>query len=177
MVISLIGYRGTGKSTVGEQLANRLNWEFVDTDSEIERNAGKSIAAIFLEDGEPRFRELERNELGRQLNRERLVLSTGGGAILDDESRLGMSAAGPVVWLQASVEVIVDRLRSDDSTTANRPALTEDGIYEEVATVLSQREQLYAEAASLIIDTDQRGIDSIVDEIIAQLPDSGAMPS
>lgn len=169
MVITLIGYRGTGKSSVGEQLASRLNWGYVDTDREIEARSGKSIAKIFAEHGEPHFRDLESDELSRQLAKSELVISAGGGAILSDDSRQRMVQAGPVVWLQASVETIVDRLRSDESTESSRPSLTGDDIYAEVATMLAEREAKYAEPASLIINTDHRQIASIVDEIVAQL--------
>ncbi|MDB4733656.1 shikimate kinase [Planctomicrobium sp.] len=171
MVITLIGYRGTGKSSVGEHLASRLNWEYIDTDREIETQSGRSIADIFAENGEPYFRDLERNELARQLNGQDLVISAGGGAILSDDSRQRMVLAGPVIWLQASVETIVERLRSDESTSTSRPSLTGENIFAEVATVLEEREAKYAEPASLIINTDQREIASIVDEIIAQLGD------
>lgn len=174
MVITLIGYRGTGKSTVGSQLASRLNWDFVDTDLEIERTAGKSIAEIFAEDGEPRFRDLERDELQRQLAGNHVVVSVGGGAILDDQSRQNMAAAGPVVWLQATVETIVERLQEDETTATSRPSLTGGGIFAEVSEVLLQREPLYAEAASLTISTNHRNIDSIVDEILTQIPETGA---
>lgn len=173
MVVTLIGYRGTGKTTVGGQLAARLNWDFVDTDREIERQAGKSIAAIFAEDGEPRFRDLERHELEHQFLQQQRVVSAGGGAILDGTTRQRMVLAGPVVWLQASVETIVERLRRDESTASSRPSLTGEDIYQEVATVLGEREFLYAEPATLIINTDHRDITSIVDEIVAQLPDRG----
>ncbi len=169
MIITLIGYRGTGKSSVGAQLAARLNFDLVDTDREIEINAGKSIAEIFAEDGEPHFRDLEREELARQLALENIVISAGGGAILEPASRQAMKLAGPVVWLQASVETIVERLRSDESTATSRPSLTGEDIYNEVATVLAQREAYYAEPATLIINTDKRGITSIVDEIVSHL--------
>lgn len=173
MVITLIGYRGTGKSTVGMQLAARLDWDFVDSDQEIERIAGKSISEIFADNGEPRFRDLERDELQRQLIRQNIVVSAGGGAILDDQSRQRMSAAGPVVWLQATVETIVERLQGDASTASSRPSLTDGDIFDEVSDVLLQREPLYAAAASLIVSTDHREIDSIVEEIITQLPVDG----
>ena len=173
MVITLVGYRGTGKSSVGVQLASRLEWDVVDTDQEIERTAGKSIAEIFENDGEPHFRDLERDELQRQLVRENVVVSAGGGAILDGDSRHRMSDAGPVVWLQASVETIVERLQSDVSTASSRPSLTGSGIFDEVSDVLQQREPLYAEAASLSVSTDNRSVDSIVDEILTQLPLDG----
>ncbi|QDT34984.1 shikimate kinase [Thalassoglobus polymorphus] len=174
MVITLIGYRGTGKSSVGTQLAARMNYDLVDTDREIEKQAGKSIAEIFAEDGESRFRDLEREELLRQLALDKIVISAGGGAILDPISRQAMQGAGPVVWLQASVETIVERLRNDESTESSRPSLTGDDIFNEVATVLAQREADYAEPASIIINTDQRDFSSIVDEIISQLSTGGA---
>lgn len=173
MVISLIGYRATGKTTVGQQLAARLGWDFVDIDREIEQTAGKSIAAIFAEDGELRFRELEREELSRQLSRNSVVVSPGGGAILDEQSRERLRQAGPVIWLQAQVETIVRRLQQDATTTSSRPSLTGQGIVEEVASVLSQRSPLYTETASLMVDTEDRSITAIVDEIVSRVPAIG----
>lgn len=170
MVITLIGYRGTGKSTVGQLLAARLDWDFVDSDREIERQAGKSIAAIFTEDGEPHFRHLEREEINRQLHRDHVVLSAGGGAILDDLSRQQMPIAGPVVWLQASVETIVERISSDADTNDNRPSLTGQDVLNEVEQVLRERESKYAEAATIVIQTDGRDVTAIVDDIITHIP-------
>lgn len=170
MVITLIGYRGTGKSTVAAQLAARLDWEIVDSDAEIELRAGKSIKEIFSEDGEPHFRDLERGVLSELLHRDHIVISAGGGAILDDLTRQQMKQAGTVVWLQASVATIEERIGGDPSSTSRRPALQGGDAQSEVATVLAQREPLYAEASTLIISTDNREITSIVDEIVSQLP-------
>lgn len=178
MVITLIGYRGTGKTTVGAELAGRLEWECVDTDSLIEQRAGKSIAEIFAEEGEPRFRQLERTVLHEQLDRDRVVLSVGGGAILEEANRQAIRQAGPVVWLQASTETIVARITSDPSSDRQRPALTEqDDLRSEATLLLSRREPLYDETATIQIETDGRTPAAIVDEILAQLPFDGTAPT
>ncbi len=93
MVITLIGYRGTGKSTVGPQLAARLGWDFLDADPEIEKRAGKTIRQIFADSGEAEFRRLEVELLAEKLASERLVLAPGGGAILNESTRQRMRAA------------------------------------------------------------------------------------
>ncbi|WP_146510720.1 shikimate kinase AroL [Thalassoglobus neptunius] len=174
MVVTLIGYRATGKSTVGQLLASRLGWDFVDTDDQIVSVSGKSIAEIFREDGEPHFRELERQQLQRELSREHAVISSGGGAILNEQTRQLMRESGPVVWLSASVETIVERLKEDAASTGSRPSLTGEGLVEEVESVLRSRLPLYSEAASFVIETDERTVDEIVDEIMSQLgPESG----
>jgi len=170
MVITLIGYRGTGKSTVAEQLAARLNWEMVDSDDEIELRAGKSIQEIFAQDGEPHFRDLERGVLTELLHRDKIVVSAGGGAILDDLTRQRMRQAGPVVWLQASVATIEQRIGSDPSSSSRRPALQGSDAQSEVATILAQREPLYSDAATMFVLTDDRDVTAIVDEIVSQLP-------
>ncbi|MEW4490793.1 shikimate kinase AroL [Thalassoglobus sp. JC818] len=169
MVVTLIGYRATGKSTVGRLLASRLGWEFVDTDEQIVNVAGKSIAEIFRDDGEQDFRELERRQLQQELSRERVVISSGGGAILSPQTRRLMQESGPVVWLTAKVETIVQRLNEDSASTGSRPSLTGRGLVEEVESVLQTRFPLYSEAASFQIETDAQTAEQIVDEIMSHL--------
>lgn len=169
MVVTLIGYRATGKSAVGRALAARLGWDFADSDAEIIRSAGKSISEIFSEDGEPVFRNLERTTLAELLERERLVVASGGGAIENPETRTRMHLAGPVIWLQASVDTIVERLQSDAGSAGNRPSLTGREICQEVAEVLGRREPLYGEIATLSISTDHLSIDAIVEQLLSQL--------
>ncbi|MCA9014200.1 MAG: AAA family ATPase, partial [Planctomycetaceae bacterium] len=96
-VITLIGYRGSGKSSVAEPLAERLGFSWIDADDEIERVAGKSIATIFAEEGEPRFRQVEREVMQDLLGRDKLIIAAGGGAILNAETRREMREAGPVI--------------------------------------------------------------------------------
>ena len=156
MIISLIGYRGTGKSTVARPLAARLGWTAIDADDELERRAGRSIRDIFATDGEPEFRRLERETLVDLLRRDRLVIAAGGGAILNPQTRADFGANGPVVWLQASVETIEQRLYGDPTTTAaRRPNLTASGGRQEIEQMLKVRDPYYRETASLIVATDR----------------------
>lgn len=166
MIITLIGYRGSGKSSVAEPLAARLGWDWADADPLIEARAGCTIREIFATSGEPRFRELEREVLADLLSRDRLVIAAGGGAILAAETRRLMRAAGPVIWLQASIKLLQARIESDETTAARRPQLTSGSVTAEIAGVLAAREPLYADAASLIIRTDGLDIPAIVREIM-----------
>jgi shikimate kinase len=171
MVITLIGYRGTGKSTVARALGARLRWASFDADDQIEALAGRSIEQIFAEDGEVQFRRLERETMHRLLSEgDRLVIAAGGGAILDEQTRGEMQQAGPVVWLTASVETILARIGGDETTASRRPNLTAEGGRGEIEQLLAQREPLYRQTASLIVDTEQRTIEQIASEILAGLP-------
>lgn len=170
MVITLIGYRSTGKSTVGPQLAARLGFEFLDADPEIERRAGKSIRQIFVDAGEPEFRRLEAGFLAEQLDRIRLVLAPGGGAVLNDATRERMRAAGPVVWLTAPIDVIAQRMTEDATSKDRRPALTSLPPRDEIEQLLAKRTPLYAQAASITVETSGKSVDNIVEEILAALP-------
>jgi shikimate kinase len=171
MVITLIGYRGTGKSTVARALGARLGWPAVDADDDIETRAGRSIERIFADDGEAGFRRLERETMHRLLSQgSQLVIAAGGGAILDGQTRREMQQAGPVIWLTASVETIVARIFGDATTASRRPNLTAQGGRAEIELLLAQREPLYRQTAVLIVDTEHRAIDQIVEEILAGLP-------
>lgn len=172
MAITIVGYRGTGKTTVGALLAQRLGWDFVDTDPEVERRAGKSIASIFAEEGEPYFRTLESSVLGEQLDRGQVVVSTGGGAILRDANRETMRQAGPVVWLTADVDVIAERISLDPSSQSRRPSLSGTDPVSEIQEVLNRRLPLYDDAAGITVVTNHRTPASIVDEILVHLPES-----
>lgn len=170
MVITLIGYRGTGKSTLAAPLAQRLGWEWLDADVELERRAGRSIKSIFDTDGEPEFRRLERELLAELLKRERLVLAAGGGAIGNEATRADLKAAGPVIWLRASVETIERRLATDPTTGQRRPNLTSSGGRAEIERLLALREPLYHECATILLDADTTSPESLVNEVLRQLP-------
>jgi shikimate kinase len=174
MILTLIGPRGTGKSTVAPQLAARLGWDWVDADAELERQAGRTIRQIFETDGEPAFRQLERRVLIDLLERDRLVLAAGGGAILNADTRRDLPAAGPVVWLQARPETTAWRLAGDPVTAAQRPKLTAAGGIEEIREILRQREPFYLEAANIAVATDDRSVDDIAEEILQRLPQLSA---
>jgi shikimate kinase len=166
MIITLIGYRGSGKSTVAAPLAQRLGWSTADADAEIERLAGRTIREIFADAGEATFRELERRVIAELLRRDRLVLAAGGGAVLNPETRREMRSAGPVVWLRASIETLQQRISGDATTAARRPNLTADGGRAEIESLLARREPLYRETATLVIDTDGLDAGQIVERIL-----------
>jgi shikimate kinase len=167
--VFLIGYRGTGKSTVARKLAERLGYDAVDADAEIERRAGKSIAAIFAEEGEAAFRDLESRVVAELSSLRRTVVALGGGAVLRDANRDAICAAGPVVWLTATVEAIIGRLESDPTTASRRPNLTRSGGREEVDAVLSERTPIYRQCATIVVDTDGKTSAQVADEIAANL--------
>jgi shikimate kinase len=169
MVITLIGSRGSGKSSVAAPLADALGWEWIDADDEIERRAGCSIREIFENDGEPKFRELEEETLDALLSREQLVIAAGGGAILSEKTREKMKSSGPVVWLKASVEVLASRIEADVTTTERRPNLTSQGGRQEIETVLAIREPLYRDCATVTVETDDRNISEIVTSILSSI--------
>lgn len=174
MILTLIGTRGTGKSTVAPMVAARLGWDWQDADVELERRAGRSIREIFATDGEHAFRGLERQVLIDLLQRDRLVLATGGGSILNPDTRRDFRAAGPVVWLEATPETVAARVAADPVTAARRPNLTATGGIAEFRAILQQRESLYRDTATLCIATDDRSAQDIADDILAQLPSLSA---
>jgi len=169
MNLILIGYRATGKTTLGRLLAERLGWEWIDADVEIERKAGKSIARIFADDGEPAFRDLEAAVIAELCRRQRLVLAAGGGAPLREESRRAMRHSGRVVWLVAQPETILTRMSADQTTAGRRPNLTDRDPLEEIIHLLGRREPIYRESAHLVVDTEGKSPERLVDEILQRL--------
>jgi len=169
MILTLIGYRATGKTTLAKIVAGRLGWEWTDADVEVERRAGKSIARLFSEDGEPAFREIEAHVIADLCRRDRLVVATGGGAPLRSESRRAMREAGKVVWLRARPETILARMRADAAATTRRPSLTDEAPLEEIIHLLKARTPIYQRAADLVVDTDGRESTELASEIIEEL--------
>ncbi len=140
---------GSGKSTLGRALAARLGLDFIDVDACIERDAGRSIAAIFAAEGEPGFRAREARTLAETLAAPPAVVATGGGAVLDAANRTAMRAAGTVVYLQVDAATQLARL-ADDTT---RPLLAAPDRAQRLADLQAQREPLYRAAAHLLFDT------------------------
>lgn len=167
MPVTLIGYRGCGKSTVGPLLAERLGWAFVDADERIETRAGRSIREIFAADGEGEFRRLEREVMAELLQRTRIVIAAGGGAILDEDTRADLRRSGPVVWLRVDVATLLDRINADPSTVSRRPDLTQTGGREEIERLLEQRTPLYAAAATFTVDAGTAEPAELVEQILA----------
>jgi len=151
MNLVLIGYRGTGKSTVAKLLAEQLEMEVVSLDAEIVRHAGRSIPDIVAAHGWPYFRELEAQITQRCAARDNIIIDAGGGVILRPENVAHLRRGGMLFWLRASVPAIVARI--GDGT--DRPALTEGRTFtEEVEDVLRERTPLYMAAAHHQVDTD-----------------------
>ena len=158
MIVSLIGYRATGKSTVGRCLAQRMACDFVDSDAEIVRLASKSIAQIFAEDGESVFRDWESQviqDLVPQAGRE-MVLALGGGAVLREQNRAWIQQAGPVVWLRARAETIWRRMSGDPHSADQRPKLTSQGGLDEIVQLLAARTPIYQATATMEVEVDER---------------------
>ena len=170
MPITLIGYRTSGKTAVAGPLAETLGWDWIDADVEIERRAGKSIREIFDDDGEPEFRRIERDVMTDLMQRDRLVIAAGGGAIVNNATRSELPNAGPVVWLQVRPETVLARLASDPTTASRRPGLTDSDLKTEVETLIEQRTPLYKECATITVATDDVPVAEVVEAIIAKLP-------
>lgn len=162
----LVGYRGSGKSSVARRLGELLRVASIDSDEVVERDAGKSVRAIFADDGEPRFRDFESAAIQRLAERpDATVISLGGGAILREQNRRMLTRCGAVVWLKASVAEIAKRVASDATTAERRPALTQLAERDEIAKLLEIREPLYREVAHFTVETDGRSVDDIALEI------------
>ena len=167
--IFLIGYRGTGKTAVAPVLAIRLGYDWVDADDEVEHRAGKCIAAIFADEGEPAFRDWESGVVAELAARRRTVVALGGGAVLREENRRLVTSHGVVVWLTATVDSIVKRLARDDSTASRRPKLTAVGGRAEVEKLLAERMPLYQACATLVVDTEGKTAAQVAEEIVVGL--------
>ena len=163
MSVILTGFMGTGKTTIGRQLAQRLGKGFVDTDQRIEQLEGRSVADIFATAGEAYFRELERRVVAEAVKMD-AVIATGGGAIVDAANFDRMHAAGPIICLTADVEVILQRTAHDKS----RPLLAAHERRARIEELLRTRATAYARA-DVTIDTSTRSVDNILDEIVAFL--------
>lgn len=159
--IVLVGFMGTGKTTVGRILADALKLDFVDMDSIIEKRAGKPISTIFAQEGEPHFRALERalvRELAAGRNQ---VIATGGGIVLNPDNVRDFSATGLVVCLQATPETIYKRT----AAATHRPLLEQDDKFARIVSILEKRRALY-DAIPHRIDTSTRTPQSIAGEIM-----------
>ena len=167
--IALIGYRGTGKTTVAQRLAMRLGWDWIDADVELELRAGKSIAAVFADDGEAAFRKLEAAVVAELCRRREVVIALGGGAVLRDDNRQVIAQCGAVVWLRASVDAILGRLATDPTTAGRRPNLTNANPRNEIEQVLAVRTPIYRACATLEVDTEDKAPAEIADEISTAL--------
>jgi shikimate kinase len=159
--IFLVGPMGAGKTTIGRRLAQARGMDFVDSDLEVEARTGVNIAFIFEKEGEAGFRRRERQAICELSQRHNLVLATGGGAVLDPDSRLWLSARGFVVYLHASIEQQIARTER----TETRPLLQGGNRRETLERLFLIRDPLYREIADLVLPTDGRNARTLAREI------------
>ncbi|MBC2721854.1 shikimate kinase [Desulfosporosinus sp.] len=164
--IVLIGFMGTGKSTVGKRLAQSLAWDFVDTDYEIGEVTSLSVSEIFKRHGETRFRSEESIVVARLSQQERLVIATGGGTVLNPLNWNALAQNGIVIALHASLEAILARIGHKN----DRPLLK--GPREAIEKLWLERQKCYSQA-NFIIDTSQKNVDEVVKEILTLLEGMG----
>jgi shikimate kinase len=163
-VIVLIGFMGAGKTTIGNLLAARLGLPFTDTDQLIEQRAGRPIARIFAEDGEPAFRALEHQVIAELLDGPDMIIALGGGAAEHPrtQDKLSASPAAQVVYLEVAYDLALQRIGAD----AARPMLARPDL----AAVYERRRHVYSRLATLTIGTSNCPPESVSHDILARLP-------
>ncbi|MGD8292831.1 MAG: shikimate kinase [Desulfobacterales bacterium] len=162
----LIGYRCTGKTSVGKRLATFLDRAFVDTDSVIVSDAGMDIRKIVAHHGWQEFRRLEHLALQQVCLSDRQIVATGGGIVLDGTNVELMKNTGQVIWLKATPDTIRRRMLMDQASEGSRPALTSKDSIAEIEGTLAERKPLYRQAMDFAVDTDNFRLDEIVNNII-----------
>jgi shikimate kinase len=163
--IVLVGFMGSGKSSVGREIARRWNMHFLDTDSMIRQKYAKSIPEIFARFGEPKFREEETWCLEELQEKEGIVAATGGGIVVRPENRALLRSLGIVVWLTASAEMIWERVSRNNS----RPMLQTDDPRATIQTLLGERNPLYREVSDLIVETTGLAHGEVADHVLTEL--------
>ena len=173
MTISLIGLPGSGKSTVGRQLARRLQLPFFDSDHVIEQQLGCTIREYFEREGEESFRDVEEAVIDQLTQQPTGILSTGGGVVLRPANRLLLRERGHVIYLNSSPEELYRRLRHD----VNRPLLQVPDPLGRLRDLHTVRDPLYRETAHFIIDTGRPSVATLVNMIAMQLELAGVVPA
>jgi shikimate kinase len=165
MNVILMGFRCTGKSTVGRLLAEGQEVPFTDTDELIERQTGRLISRIVAEQGWPAFRAAERAVIREFAGADRGVIALGGGAVCDTENVEILKTNGVFVWLFARPEAIAGRMTKDAADGTERPSLTGAPSADEIRAVMAEREPLYRRLADIVVDTTEITVDRVVEEI------------
>jgi shikimate kinase len=169
MNLYLIGFRCTGKTTVGRLLALHLEWRFRDTDEEIVARDGRPVREIVRQEGWERFRALEGEAIRRASSGSRNVVATGGGVVLREDNIRVMRDSGILLWLRATPETIRERILRDRRSPQMRPSLTRQGTLEEIEGVLAERVPIYESATSFVVDTDGKTAEQVCAEILEEL--------
>lgn len=161
MNIFLIGFRCSGKTSVGRKLSQHMGKIFIDSDHALVENFGRSIAEIVKVQGWQYFRKLEKQVINQICRGRNQIVATGGGVVLDAANVAAMKKSGILVWFRANAETTRKRMAGDLNTKEQRPALTSKGMLEEIKLTIDNRKQYYADAADFTIDTDSRSISEI----------------
>ena len=162
--VALIGFMGVGKSSVGRLVAAQLHFEFVDTDELIEQRAAKSIPAIFAQQGEPAFRQMERSLLQEMENWRRTVVATGGGMTGSDENLASLRRHALIVCLWASPETIWQRVRHQ----SHRPLLLDPDPLNRIRALLAVRTPFYKQA-DVLVNSEMRSVKEVAQQVLHQL--------
>ena len=165
MNIALIGYRGSGKSSVGRRLASRMGNKFVDTDDLIESEEGK-ISDIVKSRGWDYFRAIEKRMIEEISKEDNLVIALGGGAVLDADNVVNLERNGLVIWLKADPEALRKRMGEDHRTSVSRPTLTGKGTIEELEEMVAYRDPFYEKAGKIQLDTSSLDVEAVVEKIM-----------
>lgn len=171
-MIALVGLPGSGKSTVGRQLARRLQLPFTDSDHEVERRIGCTIREFFEREGEPAFRDIEETVIADLTQGDAGVIATGGGAVLRPANRERLRQAGQVVYLRSTPEELFRRLRQD----SQRPLLQVADPLDRLRTLYQERDPLYRETCHFVIETGRPTVATLVNMILMQLELAGVLP-
>ena len=170
--IALIGLRGSGKTTVGRILGERLGVETDDIDAIIERESGQTIAEIFAKEGEAGFRQREREAIARTVTRPPAVISVGGGAVLDKSNATALAQVATIVWLTAPSGILWARISKDPTTPTSRPPLTSLDGMAELEKLAKERSPIYERLADLVIETEELTPKQVAEAIAAKLCDT-----
>jgi len=163
--IYLVGPMGSGKTAVGRRLAALLDKQFLDTDAEIEKRTGVDVRYIFEKEGEARFREREREVIAELTGLDGVVVATGGGAVLDPTNRERLTTTGTVVYLETSVDALVQRMRSNKT----RPLLMNTDPRSALERLMTARQPLYEAVADLKVETTGRTVRAVAADIRQRL--------
>jgi shikimate dehydrogenase len=162
--VALVGFMGTGKTSVGAALARKFGYEFIELDDLIVKTTRMTIADIFRIKGEPAFRAIEKDILNREINRANVVVSCGGGVVIDPENRRVLKEHAMTVWLYNSIETSV--IRGNDGT---RPLMNVDHPVEAAKDLFDSRKGYYARAADMMVNTEKREVETVVHKIYAEI--------
>jgi len=164
----LIGYRASGKTSVGKKVSELLGLPFCDTDELVQQRAGKSIRRIVEEEGWPGFRRAEKAAIAEVARRDKVVIALGGGAVMGPDNVEMLKKRGWFVWLQADEATLHDRLKGDGTTPEQRPPLARPGGTDETE-LLAVRGPVYRKLADLIVDTTRMTVEQAAETILAGL--------